>query len=97
MKMKGNVKQKMKQSRRLILIAGALSILVVTLGWFLIYTFSGTEETIAGKTDGIGARAYIEDENLTDFEVTEPRLRPADDPVVTGNAKYKEAKDLHNE
>lgn len=97
MKMKGNVKQKMKQSRRLILIAGASSILVIALGWFLIYTFSGTDKTIAGKTDGISARAYIENENLIDFEVIEPRIRPADDPVVTGNAKYKEAKVLHNE
>lgn len=97
MKMKGNVKQKMKTTRRLILIAGVSSILVITLGWFLFYNFSAPDKSMAGKTDGISARAYIENENLTDFEVAEPRVRPADDPVVTGNAKYKEAKVLVNE
>ena len=97
MKMKGNVKQKMKTSGRLILIATASSILIITLAWFLFYTFSASNETVAGKTDGISARAYVENENLTEFEVTEPRVRPAGDPVVTGNAKYKEAKVLQDE
>lgn len=97
MKMKRNVKQQMKPARRLILLTGAISILGITIFWFLFYTFSGTEKTIAGKTDGISARAYEENENLTDFEVIEARIRPADDPVLKGTARFKEIREVENE
>ena len=97
MKMKRNVKQQQKPTRRIILIAGVCSILGITLAWFLFYTFSGTDKSMAGKTDGISARSYVENENLVDFEVSEARVRSADDPVVKGTAKFKEIKFLENE
>jgi hypothetical protein len=97
MKMKNNVKQQQKSTRRLVLITGVCSILGIAIIWFVFYTLSGTEESVAGKKEQTNSRAYIENENLTDFEVQEARIRPADDPVVTGSAKYKQAQNLSNE
>lgn len=97
MKMKNNVKQQQKSTRRLVLISGVCSILGIAIIWFVFYTLSGTEETVAGKKEPTNSRVYIENENLTDFEVQEARIRPADDPVVSGSVKYKEAKILNNE
>jgi hypothetical protein len=95
MKMRRNVKLKIKPTRRLILITGICSILGITLCWFLFYTFSGTEHSIAGKSEGISTRAYVENENLTDFEVAEARIRTDDDPVVKGTSKFKAVRELN--
>ena len=96
MKMKGNVKQKMKTTRRMLLIVGVSSILGITIMWFLFYTFSGSDKLMAGKDNSAIATKYIENENLTDFEVKEARLRAPDDPVLKGTARYKNTQEVSN-
>jgi hypothetical protein len=95
MKMRSNVKLKIKPTRRLLMITGICSILGISVCWFLFYIFSGTEHSHAGKTQGSSTRAYVENENLTDFEVVEARIRSDDDPVVMGTSKFKEVRELN--
>lgn len=97
MKMKRNVTQKIKPTRRLILMAGIFSILGVTAIWFVFYFISGTDKSLAGKSEKINTTAYVEDENLIDFEVKEARIRPADDPVAKGIVRHKEVRVLENQ
>lgn len=97
MKMKRNITQKIKPTRRLILMAGLFSILGVTAAWFVFYFISGTDKSLAGKSEKSHSSAYVEDENLIDFEVKEARIRPADDPVAKGSVRYKEIRVIENQ